>query len=74
MRKEGTKAIDATAKVFCMAFDRLPRQEKLQVMAYLMETPSIREDLLDIALIEASRMEIAGEIPLRRYLKSRKMV
>lgn len=70
---EGTyRELDATAEIFCLAFDRLNKKEKQKVIERLMEMPSIREDLIDLALIEASRKEKGEDIRLDDYIAMRK--
>ena len=62
--------VEAKARVFQMAFDTLSREEKETVVKHLLEDYKIREDIIDIALIEQRKKECAR--PFREYLAERK--
>ena len=57
---------EAQAEVFWMAFTALPRPQQQGVLARLVRDHQLREDLMDIALIERRSGE--PERPLRAYL------
>ncbi len=57
---------EAQAEVFWVAFTALPRPQQRGVLTRLARDGRLREDLLDIALIERRRDE--PERPLRAYL------
>ena len=44
------KAADTTAEVFVTAFEALPRSEREAVLKCLFADPSLKQDLLDVAL------------------------
>ncbi len=57
---------DATAEVFWTAFRVLPRKEQQAVLQRLLKDKALRQDLIDLAIIESRRREPAR--PLRQYL------
>lgn len=57
---------EATAEVFWLAFQGLPRNEKREVLERLARDQALREDLADLGVIEQRRDE--PERPLREYL------
>ena len=57
---------DATAEVFWTAFRVLPRKEQQAVLQRLLKEESLRQDLIDLAVIENRRREPSR--PLREYL------
>jgi hypothetical protein len=57
----------ATAEIFWTAFQVLPRKEQQAVLQRILKNKSLREDLIDLAVIESRRAEPAR--PLRAYLK-----
>jgi hypothetical protein len=58
---------EATAEVFWTAFRVLPRKEQQEFLQRILKNKNLREDLLDLALIESRRTEPTR--PLREYLK-----
>jgi hypothetical protein len=63
------KAAQSKAEVYLMALKSLSKEERKAVITRLLEDESIREDILDIALIQ----QRAGEPvrPFREYLAVR---
>ncbi len=59
-------ATSATAEVFWTAFRVLPRKEQQAILYRLLKDKNLRQDLIDLALIESRRREPAR--PLREYL------
>lgn len=62
--------IEAKAEVFVMALHGLSKEERNAVIARLLDDPKLREDLMDIALIEQRRDEPSR--PFREYLSERR--
>lgn len=62
-------AAQAMAKVFFQAFKSLSQKEKDQFLDELLKEKEYRQDLIDIALLEARRHE-SGR-PFRDYLAER---
>jgi hypothetical protein len=58
--------VEATAQVFLTAIQALPKKQRQAVLARIAEDKSLREDLLDLALIAERRAEPSR--PFRRYL------
>jgi hypothetical protein len=63
------KAIESRAEVYLMALQSLPKAEKEAVVAHLLEDPQLREDILDLAVIQQRRGEPSR--PFREYLVGR---
>ncbi|MEK9145300.1 MAG: hypothetical protein AAB339_06805 [Elusimicrobiota bacterium] len=59
----------ATAEVFWTAFKALSKGAREDVLARIASDPSLREDLLDLALIEKRRHEKAR--PFAEYVAER---
>lgn len=59
-------AAQATVEVFLKAFQGLSRQEQTAFLDHLFHHRRYREDLLDLAILEARRHESSR--PLRDYL------
>ncbi len=57
---------DATAEVFWTAFRVLPRKEQQAVIKRMFADTSLRQDLIDLAIIETRRRESTR--PFREYL------
>ena len=57
----------ATAEIFWTAFQVLPRKEQQAILQRILKDKGLREDLIDLAVIESRRAEPAR--PLRQYLK-----
>jgi hypothetical protein len=63
-------ATQATAEVFWTAFRALPKKEREAVLERLLRQREIREDLIDIALIQQRQKEPSRR--LEDYLEERK--
>ena len=61
--------VESRAEIFLMALQSLSKAEKKTVIARLLEDPELREDILDLALIEQRRGEPSR--PFREYLSER---
>jgi hypothetical protein len=57
---------NATAEVFWTAFRVLPRKDQQAIIRRLLKDKTLRQDLVDLAVIESRRREPAR--PLRKYL------
>ncbi|MBI5559908.1 MAG: hypothetical protein HY883_01360 [Deltaproteobacteria bacterium] len=67
------KANEATADVFFTAFKALKTVEREAFLEKVVSDHAIREDLIDIALIEEAKKVKGGHISAREYFsKSRK--
>ncbi len=64
------KAAQSKAEIYLMALESLPRAEKKAVIARLLEDESLREDILDIVLIQQRQGEPSR--PFREYLALKK--
>ncbi len=64
------KAAQSRAEIYLMALESLPKAEKKAVITRLLEDERLREDILDIALIQQRRGESSR--PFREYLAERK--
>lgn len=62
-------AQQATAEVFWTAFKAMPKQAQADFLARLASDRALREDLLDLAVIESRRSEKAR--PFTEYLAER---
>jgi hypothetical protein len=51
----------ATVEVFLIAFRALPKKEQDAVLAGIIQDESLREDLLDIAVLEQRRNEPSSD-------------
>ena len=63
------KTAESRAEVYLMALQSLSRAEKKAVIARLLEDDSLREDILDLALIQ--QRQGASSRPFRDYLAER---
>ncbi len=63
------EAIQSRAEIYLMALESLSAAEKKQIIARLLEDESLREDILDVALIQQRRGESSR--PFREYLAER---
>lgn len=61
---------EAQTEVFWMAFTALPRDGKRDVLNRMLHDESLRQDLMDLALME-KRWDDGPTIPLREYLEER---
>jgi hypothetical protein len=63
------KAVESRAEVYLMALQSLSKAEKEAVIARLLEDTELREDILDLALIQQRQGEPSR--PFREYLADR---
>ena len=63
------KAVESRAEVYLMALKSLPKTEREVVMARLLEDTKLREDILDLALVQQRQGELSR--PFREYLTER---
>ena len=63
------KATQSRADIYLMALESLSKAEKKAVIARLLEDESLREDILDIALIQQRQGESSR--PFREYMAER---
>ena len=63
------KAVESRAEVYLMALQSLPKAEREAVIARLLEDRKLREDILDLALIQQRQEEPSR--PFREYLADR---
>ena len=63
------KTAQSRAEIYLMALQSLSKAEKKAVITRLLEDDSLREDILDLALIEQRRGESSR--PFREYLAVR---
>jgi len=66
--KVGT--VESRAEVYLMALRSLSKSERDMVIARLLEDPELREDILDLALIQQRQGEPSR--PFREYLAERR--
>jgi hypothetical protein len=64
------KTAESRAEIYLMALQSLSKAEKKAVIARLLEDDSLREDILDLALIQQRQGESSR--PFREYLAERK--
>ncbi len=64
------KATQSRADIYLMALESLSKVEKKAVIARLLEDESLREDILDIALIQQRQGESSR--PFSEYLAERR--
>jgi len=64
------KAVESRAEVYLMALQSLSEAEREAVIARLLEDPQLREDILDLALIQQRQGEPSR--PFTEYLADRK--
>ena len=60
------KAVESRAEVYLMALQSLSKSEREAVIARLLEDTKLREDILDLALIQQRQGEPSR--PFREYL------
>ena len=63
------KAVESRAEVYLMALQSLSKTEREAVIARLLEDTKLREDILDLALIQQRQGEPSR--PFREYLAKR---
>lgn len=61
--------MSAAVETVWSAFKRLSRTEREEVIGRLLQDPELREDLIDLALVEERQSEPSR--PLREYLAKR---
>jgi hypothetical protein len=64
------KAIESRAEVYLMALQSLSEAEREAVITRLLEDPQLREDILDLAVIQQRQGEPSR--PFTEYLADRK--
>lgn len=64
------KAVEPRAEVYLMALQSLSKAEREAVIARLLEDPKLREDILDMVLIQQRQGEPSR--PFREYLSGRR--
>jgi hypothetical protein len=64
------KAVESRAEVYVMALQSLPEAEREAVITRLLEDPQLREDILDLAVIQQRQGEPSR--PFTEYLAARK--
>ena len=64
------KAAESRAEVYLMALQSLSKAEKEVIIAHLLQDTKLREDILDLALIQQRQEEPTR--PFREYLTERK--
>lgn len=64
------KAVESRAEVYLMALQSLSKAEKQAIIARLLEDTKLREDILDLALIQQRQAEPSR--PFREYLAERR--
>lgn len=64
------ETVESRAEVYLMALRSLSKTERDMVIARLLEDPELREDILDLALIEQRRREPSR--PFQEYLAERR--
>jgi hypothetical protein len=64
------KTAQSRAEIYLMALESLSKAEKKAVITRLLEDDSLREDILDLALIQKRQGEPSR--PFRDYLAERK--
>jgi hypothetical protein len=60
------KAVESRAEVYVMALQSLSEAEREAVITRLLEDPQLREDILDLAVIQQRQGEPSR--PFREYL------
>lgn len=60
------KAVESRAEVYLMALQSLSEAEREAVITRLLEDPQLREDILDLAVIQQRQGEPSR--PFREYL------
>ncbi|MBI2846865.1 MAG: hypothetical protein HYX82_03190 [Chloroflexi bacterium] len=63
------KAVESRAEVYLMALQSLSKAEREAVIARLLEDPELREDILDLAIIQQRQDEPSR--PFSEYLAER---
>lgn len=66
------KTNQATAEVFFTAFKALKSSEREIFLEKVVSDPSLKEDLIDIALVEAAKRVKGKSISAREYFEKRR--
>ncbi len=66
------KTDHATAEVFFTAFRALKKNEKEAFLKKVLKDKTIREDLIDIALIERAKKDKGTTVEAKRYFEHRR--
>ncbi|MGA8848446.1 MAG: hypothetical protein WB564_01270 [Dehalococcoidia bacterium] len=64
------KAVESRAEIYLMALQSLSEAEREAVITRLLEDPQLREDILDLAVIQQRQREPSR--PFTEYLAERK--
>ncbi len=67
-----TRASEATAEVFFTAFKSLKSGEKEAFLEKILSDPKLKEDIVDLALIERSRKTKGSPVEARDYFAKRR--
>jgi hypothetical protein len=62
----------ATVEVFFTAFKTLKRNDKQAFLEKILTDPKLKEDLVDIALIEKAKKTKGSPIPAKEYFTQRR--
>ncbi len=65
------KTNQATAEVFFTAFKALKNKEKMAFLEKILSDSELKEDLIDIALIEKAKKMKGKQVPAREYFMKR---
>jgi len=65
-------ASQATAEVFFTAFKSLKNKEKEAFLEKIISDPELREDLVDLALIEKAKKVKGKSVSAREYFEKRR--
>ena len=66
------RANDATAEIFFTAFKTLKTKEKQAFLEKILADPKLKEDIVDIALIEKAKKTKGGPVSARDYFARRR--
>jgi hypothetical protein len=65
-------ARQATAEVFFTAFKSLKNREKEAFLEMIIRDPELREDLIDLALIDKAKKVKGKSVPAKEYFEKRR--
>jgi hypothetical protein len=63
---------EATAEVFFTAFKTLKNSEKEAFLEKILADPKLKDDIVDLALIEKAKKTKGSPVPARDYFASRR--
>jgi uncharacterized protein YbaA (DUF1428 family) len=66
------RANQATAEVFFTAFKALKNKEREAFLEKMLSDPELREDFIDVALIEKAKRVKGKPVPAREYFEKRR--